>query len=133
MSIEPGKVQPTYGGLVILRLNEIWNLWAKDDSVGALILCLRFADTLMLKKIKKKLKHDVEVIRKDLAKVSGMKSIDFFTTHLVRNRAARRVAEYWLPKLFSKLSDCLDELGFYEVPSRRLKAKDFKELEKVES
>ena len=133
MELELGKAQPTYGGLLILRLNEIWKLWSQNDPEGALILCLRLADTLMLRKIKKKLKKMVAVIRVDLAKAYGVGGVDWYQTQKNRNRLARKVAEYWLPKLYGELSDYLDEWGFYEIPSRRLKAKDFKELEKVES
>jgi hypothetical protein len=130
--VEPGKVMPTYSGFVILRLNEIWATWRADDPEGALKSALFFAENLTPKKIKKKLKHEVEVIKKDLNKAYRTQGVDFFTTHVARNRATRRVAIYYLGPFLSKLSDLLDEWGYYEVPSRRLKPSDFKGLEKHE-
>ena len=131
--IEPGKVQPTYSGFLILRINEIWGIWKEGDSEQALRLAIRLADTFLIRKIKKELKHDVETITKDMNEAYSLQGVDFFTTHLVRNREARRVATFYIGPFLSKLSDLIDEWGYYELPSRRLKASDFKELEKVES
>jgi len=131
--VEPGKIMPTYSGFVILRLNEIWSYLRNDDPEQALRLALFFADTLTPKKIKKKLKHDVEAIRKDVNRAYNLQGVDFFTTHLVRNREGRRVANHHIGPFLSKLSDLLDEWGYYELPSRRLKPSDFKGLEKNES
>ena len=101
-------------------------------SEKAITLAVRLADTLTPKKIKDKLKHEVEVITKDMNKAYSLQGVDFFTTHQVRNRAARRVANHYIGPFLSKLSDLLDEWGYYEVPSRRLKPADFKGLEKNE-
>ena len=131
--VEPGKVMPTYSGFIILRLNEIWATLRADDPEGALRSALFFAENLTPKKIKKRLKHDVEAIRKDLNRARNLQGVDFFTTHLVRNREARKVANHHIGPFLSKLSDLLDEWGYYEVPSRRLKPTDFKEIEKNES
>jgi hypothetical protein len=131
--VEPGKVMPTYGGFVILRINEIWNTLAEGDSERALRKALFFAENLTPKKIKKKMKDHVEVIRKDLKKATSVAGPDWFTTHQRRNSAAERVASYHIGPFMSKLSDLLDEWGYYEVPSRRLKPADFKGLEKNES
>jgi len=130
--VEPGKIMPTYSGFVILRLNEIWSYLRNDDPEQALRLALFFADTLTPKKIKKRLKHEVEAIRKDVNRARNLQGVDFFTTHLVRNREARKVASFHIGPFLSKLSDLLDEWGYYEVPSRRLKPADFKEIEKNE-
>jgi len=131
--IEPGKVQPTYSGFLILRINEIWSIWKDGDAEQALRLAIRLANTFLIKKIKKELRHDVEVITKDMNEAYSLQGVNFFTTNLVRNRAGRRVASYYIGPFLSKLSDLIDEWGYYELPSRRLKASDFKELEKVES
>lgn len=130
--IEPGRVQPTYSGFLILRINEIWGIWRDGDPEQAIRLAIRLANTFLIRKIKKELEHDVEVITKDMNKAYRLESIDFFTTHLVRNREARKTATYYIGPFLSKMSDLIDEWGYYELPSRRLKASDFKELEKVE-
>ena len=121
-------MQPTYAGFVILRLNEIWGIWAEGDSVKALLLTLRFAETLMIRKIKKKLRHDVEIIRKELKQAYGMQGTDFFTSQIIRNRNTQRVARRYIGPFLSELSDLLDEAGYYERASTRLKSDDFKKL-----
>lgn len=131
--IEPGKVQPTYSGFLIVRIHEIWGLWREGNSELALQLALRLANTFLLKKIKTELKDDVELITKALDKAYGKKSVDWYTSELTRNRHARRVANHYLGPFLAKMSDLIDEWGYYEIPSRRLKAKDFEELEKNES
>lgn len=130
--IEPGKVQPTYSGFLILRINEIWSIWKDGDAEKALNLALGLANTFLIKKIKKELEHDVEVIRKDLNKAYGIQGVDWYSKQQNRNRAARRVANRYLVPFLSKMSDLIDQWGFYELPSRRLQAKDFKELTKDE-
>ena len=121
-------MQPTYAGFVILRLNEIWGIWAEGDDVKALMLSLRFADTLMIRKIKKKLQHDVEVIREAMNKAGKTRAPNFYSTQMRRNRELRIVARHYLGPFLSKLSDLLDEAGYYERTSTRLKSSDFKKL-----
>ena len=131
-AIEPGKVQPTYSGFIIRRIEEFWEHWRNDDPVFALIQALRFADTLLLKKIKEKLKPDIASITAELLQAYRTPGVDWLARGNARNRAARKVAHRRLTPFLSKMSDLLDQWGYYELPSRRLKASDFKELEKVE-
>jgi len=91
-------------------------------------LAVRFANTLLIKKIKKELEHDVEVITKDLNKAYNTQGVDWYTRQQNRNREAKRVANHYIIPFLSKMSDLIDQWGFYELPSRRLQAKDFKEL-----
>jgi len=121
-------VQPTYAGFVILRLNQIWGIWAEGDDVKALILTLRFAETLMIRKIKKKLQHNAEIIRKDLNKAYGSHGTNFFTTQIIQNRNTQKVARRYIGPFLSELSDLLDEAGYYEKATTRLKSSDFKKL-----
>jgi len=121
-------VQPTYAGFVILRLNEIWGIWGEGDDVKALMLTLRFADTLTPKKIKKRLQDDVDIIRKDINKARKTTGVDFYTTHLRQNRELRKVAIHYIGPFLSELSDLLDEAGYYEKATTRLKSEDFKKL-----
>lgn len=130
--IEPGKVQPTYSGFLILRINEIWSTWKEGNAEQALTLALGLANTFLIKKIKEELKHDVEVITKARNQAYRTLGVDWYTRQQNRNRAARRVANRYLVPFLSKMSDLIDQWGFYELPSRRLKAKDFKELEEHE-
>jgi len=131
--IEPGRAQPTYSGFVMRRIEEFWSVWRNGDPEEALRLAVRFANTLLIKKIKKELEHDVEVITKDLNKAYGTQGVDWYTRQQNRNRAAKRVANHYIIPFLSKMSDLIDQWGFYELPSRRLKPSDFKELEKDES
>lgn len=131
--IEAGRVQPTYAGFVILRLNEIWGVWAEGDSVKALTLALRFADTLTPRKIKKELQDDVKGIRLELNKVYKMKfGSDWYTQQLKRNEEVRKIADRYAGPFLSELSDYLDEAGYYERAATRLKTKDLREFEEEE-
>lgn len=130
--IEPGRIMPTYSGFVVLRINEIWAIWREGNPERALKLALRFADTLLIKKIKKALEPDVEFITKALNKANEVGGVDLMQRRRNRMLTAKRVASIHIGPFLSKLSDLLDEWGYYEAPSRRLKASDFKELEKVE-
>ena len=131
--IEPGRVQPTYAGFVILRLNEIWGVWAEGDVVKALILALRFADALTPRKIKKELQDDVKGIREELDKAYNMKfNADFFTQQQMRNKEIEKVARRYAGPFLSELSDLLDEAGYYERVATRLKTSDLNKLEEEE-
>lgn len=127
--VEPGRVMPTYSGFVILRVNEIWGIWKEGDPEQALKLAVRLANTFLPKKLKKRLRHDAEVIRKDINKAYSFRSVDFYQTEIGKNREVRRTAALHIGPFLDKLSDLLDEWGYYEMPSRRLKPSDFKELE----
>lgn len=113
---------------MILRLNEIWGIWAQGDDLKTLMLTLRFADTLTPRKIKKRLQHDVDTIRKDLNKARNTTSVDFFSTHIRQNRELQKVATRYVGPFLSKVSDLLDEAGYYEKATTRLKSSDFKKL-----
>ncbi len=132
LPIEPGKVQPSYSGFLILRINEIWGIWKEGDPEEALRLAVRLANTFLIRKIKGKLKADVETITKEMNSVYSLSGVDFYTTQLVQNRQASRIANRHIGPFLSKLSDLIDEWGYYELPSRRLKGKDFKDLENEE-
>ena len=94
----------------------------------ALVLALRFANVLTPRKIKKRLQHDVEVIREAINKAAKTTAPDFFSTQLHRNRELRRVANHYISPFLGELSDLLDEAGYYERDSTRLKSSDFKKL-----
>ena len=80
------------------------------------------------------MEKDVENIKKAMKFMAGhAKGVDLLTTDIKKNRMLQNLAQQLLPGFLGKLSDLLDEWGYYEVPSRRLKASDFKELEKNES
>lgn len=111
-----------------MRLNEIWGILAEGDSVKALNLTLGFADMLTPRKIKKRLQHDVTVIREAMNKALQTSAPDFFSTQLHRNRELQKVARHYLGPFLSKVSDLLDEAGYYERDSTRLKSSDFKKL-----
>lgn len=126
--MQPSKVQPTYAGFVILRLNQIWGVWAEGNYEQALRLSLRFADALTPRKIKERLQDDVKVIRKKLNEAYSLSANNFFGTQLRRNREARKVAFRYCGPFISKLSDLLDEAGYYEKTLTRLQSSDFAKL-----
>lgn len=113
---------------MVLRINEIWGIWGEGDDVKALILTLRFAETVMIRKVKKKLKHDAEIIREAMHKAGKTSAPDFYSTQMRRNRELRIVARRYIGPFLSKLSDLLDEAGYYEKTSTRLKSKDYKKF-----
>ena len=101
---------------------------AEGDSLKALILTLRFADMLTPRKIKKRLQDDVKIIREDMNKANRTTASNFFSTKVHQNRELRRVSDHYIYPFLSKLSDLLDEAGYYEKGTTRLKSSDFKKL-----
>jgi len=101
---------------------------AAGDSVKALVLTLRFADMLTPRKIKKRLQHDVKIIREAMNKAGQTRASNFYSTKIQQNQALRRVANHYLGPFLSKLSDLLDQAGYYEKTSTRLKTEDYKKF-----
>ena len=94
----------------------------------ALILTLRFADTVMIRKVKKRLQDDVTVIREAMNKARKTHASNFYSTQVRQNRELKKIARRYLGPFLSELSDLLDQAGFYERTSTRLKSSDFKKL-----
>jgi len=110
-------VAPTYIGLLMGILTQIWTAWDEDD----LELALRRACRLYyftVDKLKVELSPDVESITKEMNHAYGLTGPDFFTTHLRRNRVARQIAAKNLPVLVDKIISLFDSRDYLELHKR---------------
>lgn len=110
---EVKAVMPTYISFLMGRLIEIWKAWDGNDPE----LALRKGCRLVLflpRDLKQQLQEEVSLISKEMDWAFSLKSADFFTSHLTRNRTKRRLAERRLPPFLDKMTDLLDERGYLE-------------------
>ncbi len=129
--LDPSRFQPTYSGFLIDKLNKIYEAWDQGQQEIALARALRLC-VFLPQELKKKLDPKKEKITAAINAIYKINDATWFSTRLARNKAARRVANLYLEPFVDEMVDWLDKRGFLEVPSLRLKAADFKGLEKDE-
>lgn len=116
MSEDSGKVKdvmPTYRGFLAGRLVEIWSAWDEGDLELSLRRACRLV-TFLPRALKKQLREDRDKITKEMNSVYGLTGVDFYTTHLTRNRQVNRVAMLYLEPFADKILNLLDERGYLE-------------------
>lgn len=117
MTEEIGKevkaVLPTFIGFVMRILNEIWQDWSDDKPVSALSKAVRFV-LFLPEDLKKDLRGPATKITKEINQAYKLEGVDFYTTQLVRNREARRIAYLRLPGFIDQLTGLLDKRGYLE-------------------
>lgn len=101
----------------ILGIYEAWNETEYEEAIKQALRLVVFLPT----DIKEALWPKKQKIRKELNKAYRMQGVDFFTTHLVRNREARRVSAYYLEPFVDKMVRLLDEKGWLERGALRPK------------
>jgi len=109
---EVKAVMPTYISFLMGRLTEIWQAWDSGDPEFALRKSCRLV-LFLPRDLKKKMREDVQLISKEMNWAYNLNSADFFTTNLIRNRQGRMTAARRLPPFIDKITDLLDERGFY--------------------
>jgi len=73
--------------------------------------------------VKEVLWDDKKQIEKDLNQAYRTAGVDWYTRQQNRNRAARRVANYYIEPFFDKVTRLLDEKGWLERGALRPRAK----------
>ncbi len=113
--LTPAEAKGYYAGFLIDKLNKIYDAWDQGDPELALRRSLRL--TLALpRKLKEKIREDVHTIKKDMESVYRLQGSDFYTTELRRNKRSVEVASHYLAGFVDKLTDLLDEGGYFEIP-----------------
>jgi len=126
-NVEPQQIMPTYSGFLIDKLNKISEAWDEGDMELALRRAMRLVYFLPTD-LKKVLLPKVSVIRKQMNHAYALHGSDFFTTQIIRNRAARQITLRELPPFIDQVVELLDQRGYLEKSSHYLKAEDFKEF-----
>jgi len=102
-----------YAGLLVHRLNLILEAWDAGDLEEALARAIRTA-YILTRDMKVNLFPDIEAITKEMNATYNVQSYDFYSTQLAQNKAARRVAQKWLPQFVDKLTNLCDDKGYFE-------------------
>jgi hypothetical protein len=106
-------LEKPYTVFLFKAITSIYEKWVNDDPEGALRELLKLVVATPTD-VKKKLWEEKKKIEKDLAQAYKTQGVDFYTGHLVRNRAARRVAHCYIESFFDKVTRLLDEKGWLE-------------------
>jgi len=117
--LDPAEGKPNYNSLLFGMLIKISEDWNRGDPEGALNRTFKF--TVFLPTVlKKRIKKQRDFIKEALRKAYQKQGVDFYTGHLVRNRAARRVAHSYLEPFLDEIIDWLDQRGYLEVKKRKV-------------
>jgi hypothetical protein len=111
-----GVMKP-YVVFLMDKVNRVYNAWDEHPLEPRIPLeeALRLVNFLP-RSLKKLLKKDAEEIRKELDRCYRLQGTDLFTTQLLRNRVANQVASRRLQPFVDKMTDWLDERGYFERP-----------------
>ena len=123
------KVMPRYDSLIFGILIKIYEAWDEGNLQHALRRACMMV-TFLTRDMKKKLKDHREQILEEMAKAQGVKGYDFHNEQINRNRNARRVAMIYLEPFVDKITDLLDEAGYFALFRNYLR--DFGTLEEKE-
>jgi len=106
-------VVPSYIGLLMGIIHQIWTAWDDEDlELGLKRACRLYY--LMVDKLKEQLSDDVERITKEMNRAYRLQGVDFYTTQLKRNRVAKAVAFQRLEPFMDKMVRLLDDKGWLE-------------------
>jgi len=95
------------------QIDRIYDAWDEGDYEHALSRALRLIVGLPTD-IKEALWDEKQEITKELNQAYSSQGVDFFTTHLVRNREGKRVSMMRLGPLMDKMIRLLDEKKWLE-------------------
>jgi len=110
-------VVPTYIGMLMAKINLIYDDWVDGDVESALRrACLLYY--FLVDELKKQLKDDVQQINKELVHAYNLQGTDFFTSRLMRNRRGRQIAASKLPSLIDKMISLFDSRDYLEQHKR---------------
>ena len=108
-------------------ITGIYEAWDEGSYEVALRRALRLT-VFLPSDIKEALKEDKEEVLRELNKAYRISGVDFFTTHQVRNRAARRVSVYYLEPYVDEMIRLLDEKQWLERGALRPQFKQERRL-----
>jgi len=92
---------------------SIYEKWVEGNLEGALTEALKLVVELPTD-VKEALWKDKKQIEKDLDKAYRTQGVDWYTRQQNRNRAARRVAHYYIEPFLDKMTRLLDAKGWLE-------------------
>jgi len=117
--LDPAKIQPTYSGFLIDKVNKIYESWDNGNQERSLRRALRLVYFLP-KELKDKMRDDKNKIIEEFNKAYRVSGVDWYTRQQNRNRAARRVAQDYLPSFVDEMMNWLDERGYLEEKRRKI-------------
>lgn len=117
--LNSAKIMPTYSGFLIDKVNKIYEAWDKNQLETALGRAIRLVYFLP-KELKDKMRDDKNKIIEEFNKAYRVSGVDWYTRQQNRNRAARRVAQYYLPSFVDEMMNWLDERGYLEEKRRKI-------------
>lgn len=119
-------VIPNYYGLMIDKLNRIYDAWDKNDTYTALQRALKLC-SFMPRKIKTELDPEKERIQKRLSSVSTITGYDMAIVKEKVMARLKQISNEELEKFVTTITDQLDENRLltqgYGVPTRKTELK----------
>lgn len=126
-SVNKTQLERPYTAFLFKSLWLIFEAWDQDQYRLALSRACKLV-VFLPSDIKEVLWPQKEKIQNAIRKASRTQSVDFFTTHLVKNRAALRVAGYYLEPFVDEMVRLLDEKGWLERGALRPRFQDKRKL-----
>jgi len=118
--LDPAEGKPNYTSFLIDKLNKIYDAWDDNRPEHALGRAIKLWFFLPIE-LKDKMEDDKNKITKDINAAYRINSVDFFTSHLVRNREARKLAVRYLPIFLDQMMRWLDQRGYLEDRKRKVR------------
>lgn len=110
-------VVPTYIGLLMGKINIIYDEWAEGNMESALRrACILYY--FLVDALKKELEEDVQQINKALIHAYNLQGTDFFTCQIMRNRRGKQIAAAQLPGLIDRMMSLFDGRDYLEQHTR---------------
>jgi len=126
-SVDKTELERPYTFLLFKSLMGIQTAWIENDFGEALSQACKLV-TFLPNDIKDVLWSDKEKIQKNMNDIYGLKTHNFYSTHLVRNREANAYAHKCLEPFVDKMVRLLDEKGWLERGALRPRYPDKKKL-----
>lgn len=111
--LDQTQLERPYTFFLFKRIDQIYEAWDEADLELALRRALRLV-VFLPNDIKDALWPKKEEITKKMRDTSQIQSVDFFTSHLVRNKASFRVAMFYLEPFVDEMVRRLDEKKWLE-------------------
>ena len=112
-SVDKTELERPYTFLLFKSLMGIQTAWNERDYLYALSQACKLV-TFLPNDIKDVLWNDKEVIQKNITSAYRSTASNFYSTQLVRNRNAKKVAMKYLEPFLDKMIRLLDSKGWLE-------------------
>jgi len=120
--VDATYLEKPYTVFLFKGIMDIYEAWDEGNVEFALRRALRLV-VFLPSDIKKALWDDKKRIEKDLGQAYKTAGVDWYTRQQNRNRAARRVAGYYIEPFVDEMVQLLDEKGWLERGALRPRAK----------